>query len=490
VAEASTTAPKGWLAGVHQFLWRGDRSLLDRIDESKVFELGVTDVGGMVIPRSIVEWTQRNFDMARETFLREIDGTFNLLILPGLLNRAMVSALNHVPALNPKRLFHGAWVDGPTLQQLGRHAEALLTDPIPTTAQQLRQQFIHRVIDHFRLNDQAFLESLAHTGDVAGQPMGRVLTDRAVGFDAAKTLGLAHPLPTAQRARLDGFAQLFDLHPNPYMGMHPLDESVAQLALQTPDLRPELRLRLSQQQQRSKATLNQKRMEQLTTHGFSNGVTLLGPQPTQHVPVRLSLPQVVNALDSFLQQYLDPLLAHPVTGRIDETPLGAEAKQRILNQLVGQHPDGKVRGWWPQKDDALIPYSHKSQMLTSVVPVVATLGAAFTFPMFNNFITWLKYGHSFFPGAGVPPQAKSTPPAGAASATAAASPSPTATPSQARITASGASRLVASAASTGGSGTVAMALLPSTPPGRLDTAAASPFGAFLSDIAFRNNTSL
>jgi hypothetical protein len=396
-------------------LWNGQHSLLDRLDRDKIFELAVTDIGGMVFPRALIEGLVRNFDMARETFLREIDGTFNLLVLPSFLNKAAISVFNRMPLLNPKRLFMGAYAQGEALSQMGRHAEALLTSTTHNTPAQLREGFINAILEHISIKDQAFMGRFtqqANAGIKASNVLDAPLQNHVFGFKHTLDGQAIATMPAEELEKLKPLAQWLQHHPNPLKGMVNIDEAVAHhwdslspLA-KAKTSKANVRLQISRDLQPSRRLIHDTIQQFLVERGFSNGVLLHPPQDSASEgvkPVALSLKEFIMGMDSFLQQYLDPLLAHPHTGQLAGNTLTADDKLAILHRLAG-NPSSPKPGFWgrflPQKNDGLIAYAHKAQTYLTALPLVATFVAAYSFPKLNNaFTRTIHGGKNFFPGA-------------------------------------------------------------------------------------------
>lgn len=93
--------------------------LMFTIEANKATELMVSDVGAMVLPRTLLDGLKRGPIPAQETFLREAAGTIGNVYIAGWIAWASAFVLNKVFAVsryfNPKGMDMRAWVNANTL---------------------------------------------------------------------------------------------------------------------------------------------------------------------------------------------------------------------------------------------------------------------------------------------------------------------------------------------------------------------------------------
>ncbi|MDX2085486.1 MAG: hypothetical protein SFZ03_08870 [Candidatus Melainabacteria bacterium] len=223
-----------------------------------LIELMSLDFATMVAPRSAIELIQRGPIMFQETLVRELGGTVTNVFICGwfgaLAAWAATGMAASVAGLNPQFLNAQAFINQKSLLQYGRMMDEVLkdTDPALKTVGDVRQKLVRNFLDKYLVStDQSLIHPLP--GVFQNEEMARSIVK---GIDGAtpedlKAAGAIlekhwhepnavgdsrYGTPALQEAR-ERLTQLFHRHPNPALGMHPLDEAVqSQLGLRYAEL--------------------------------------------------------------------------------------------------------------------------------------------------------------------------------------------------------------------------------------------------------------
>jgi hypothetical protein len=396
------------------FIAQGLSSVVEWIDSSKAIELVTTDVMGMVLPRTYIEYRERGMDAGRETLIREIAGTVFNVFLVGWLGLGALHFFNKTnnksSKMNPQGLHMGAWVNAKSLKAF----QTLFTESLKPgqTPQQVRQAFV-----------EGFIKSLKSTDPyVLGAATDAI---KAVDSKLGEAVEAVFKQPIEGRLNPEGEAtlkRLFELQTENRLGVANLQEQVAgfrknilaeaEKAVSKLTTEAVDQLVTQKRLQASAASIGSveetKLLESLyeAAHkgGLSHEVTLEnGAKPLLGTR---SLKSTLREFKHALEQYYDRALAD-VDGKISSTTaLDEKAVQAIQERL-----EGKGLSWLERYipfvgnkvEMGLIPYAMKSRWLLTVLPLVLTIGVSVSVSFINNWITRRRHGGKvFFPGEGGP----------------------------------------------------------------------------------------
>ncbi|MBY0404859.1 MAG: hypothetical protein K2X66_13245 [Cyanobacteria bacterium] len=415
---------------------------VEKIDSSKAVELVTTDVAGMVLPRTYIEYNQRGFDAGRETIIRELAGTVFNVFLVGWLGSVGLKMFNNRSAkLNPMGLHTGAWVNAKTLKAFGALFEQCVTAP-GASPQSAREAFIKKVLASLESADgfvlDASVDVLKQMDSRLGEHLQKNL-DASVGKAGAKTARL---YPQAQ----EELAELLRPASISGMGTHAIEPYMAQYReslVTNPNIR---KLALTKEGAVDEELFNklvnklvaQERLARSGGHlgsqaeklyldtlkdkalagGLSNEVNLM--QGTETLLSKRSLASTLGELKHFLEQFGDRVLySHQnlydsKTGELSSKTfeeLGVST-QGLMTKLLGPAQESgilaKIGKYLPTfsgevEKVGLIPYAMKSRWLLTALPIVLTIAVSVSISFINNWITRRRHGGKvFFPGEGGP----------------------------------------------------------------------------------------
>lgn len=394
-------------------------SIVQKIDSSKAVELLTTDVAGMVVPRTYIEYRKRGSDIGRETFIREICGTvFNLFLIGWLGNGALKMMNSRSAKLNPIGLHTGAWINAKTMDVFGGiFREALNEAKSPEAAREL---FVRKVLSRIEATE-AFTEAVR---------------DQLIRTVDPSHNNLRKDGSTVGRLTHEGVDKLSELlkpsSGSPLAGTFPYEAKIAQLEKQLgSELSPDKLAKLLVQE---RLNLGQKVIASPTEkeylakllnlaidhYGLSGDINILAADGKSTLLSQRSLGTYIKELKHFLEHYADRVLADG-EGKIASTAFKtAEEKAEVLAKLLGKEESGavafakrylpgvgtKLEGVLGTKfGEGLIPYALKSKWGLTLIPFLLTICGSVSVSFVNNWWTKRKYGGKvFFPGEGVPPE--------------------------------------------------------------------------------------
>jgi hypothetical protein len=394
-------------------------NIVHKIDSNKVVELLTTDVAGMVVPRTYLEYRKRGPDIGRETFIREICGTIFNLFLIGWLGSAGLKMMNNRSGLfNSLGLHTGAWVNAKSLDAFGTIFEKAVNEA--KTPQEARAKFVQTVLSRIEATDgfnEAVRDKLLQQVDSSIQLRG----------DKSQVGRLT-------KAGQKALEQMFNptLDPASVRGTFHYEGALANLAeklqgegrFSEAELRKILRqerLNLSQHilnSPREKAFLDTLTDRAIKEYGLSGNVHLMSEDGKTVLLQNRNLSTIFKELKHFLEHYADRALVD-AKGEISNVAMDEAKRGTILTKLMGQKPVGFlehlkrfipcVQNKLPGElgasvGEGLLPYAYKSRWFLTFVPFVTTVALSISVSFINNWWTSRKYGGAvFFPGEGVPP---------------------------------------------------------------------------------------
>lgn len=394
--------------------------VMSSLEADPIKALVVSDLGGMVLPRTAIEGAKRGIIPAQETFFREITGTVTNTFLAGWLGFLAAWGLSAQRA-NPKAMNMKAWIDSGTLEAFGKVTQELLENRNIQTAAQLREGFLKAVLGRMESTDNVwrlpqFKEALKDTAN--GRLNDNTLKTLVDRFMRGGSRGAHHAfnveeqvmqtlkqpeyrqeIKTAAEALEEKFIQAQGNQPlsrlqqvalkNKQIG---LERSL--IARQKQEIRKEITRRIRTEEKRflqEMADIAVKRGK-LTDEVFlldAKGKPLesLGPQP---------LNGMLRKTKHYMEEFLNRALTHESTGKMPAGPLNkALVKQRMFGRTGKSWME---RYLYPQMKDGLLPYAYKFKNFTVLLPVLVTIGIGCSMVLINNYITRRKTGANYFPG--------------------------------------------------------------------------------------------
>jgi hypothetical protein len=423
VSTMSTRARFGALdaGGLVASIGRG----MSYLEADPIKALVVSDLGGMVVPRTGIEWHKRGITPARETFFREITGTVTNTFLAGWLGLAAVWAFA-IKRANPKGVDFQSWVDSKTLNTFGKITDNILTSGKAKSAQEVREKFLETVLGRLKSTD-AVPEALESIEQFKGRGYGaffpnkgklgsdatRGLVDRFMGkhyaeypynIEEAIAKGLKSKVYQDEMCEALAAVRHQTLEANGFKPLSGLQQKLLR-RLETSetgrilaDQTRRLRMMETQKVRELEATFIERVYNFAVKHGkLSDELFLLDEagKPMESLGIK-GTKDMFRSLGAYLK-ILDRGLANPETGVI--------AKDALWVDGIRQRLFGTVKGNWIQRNlmpnvqDGLLPYIFKSKYFIVLAPLLATIAVGSAMVYVNNAITRNKTGGNYFPGA-------------------------------------------------------------------------------------------
>lgn len=356
--------------------------LVGKMQQNQNIELLVSDVGGMVLPRTYLEWKERGADMGIETGIRESSGTISIVFLSGwmsllgmklatyLAKRNQQSKLNRgLPVINWTK----SHIAAPTLTMLGNHFKHSLNQSNGSSLLELKKHFYNSVFKQLQSSSPELAAALingiergtvnAHQQINAGQIAKGELTPQQ-----RKHLVELMVSNTSRKPRLEA-ASKFATGANSY-----LTDNV------------HIWLDKSASKKRHRMIANK------------------------------SLPQLLNDMDTFWEQFVKGLglteFEHELVAKgqkaTEQTTLNQTFINKLSNRLFGQTSMGQQhtsiwRKLFPTIKHGVLPYVLRKRNLLVALPYFVTIGLSVGVAFFNNWLTKRRHhGAVHFPGLGSP----------------------------------------------------------------------------------------
>jgi hypothetical protein len=409
--------------------------IVEKIDSSKAIELVTTDVLGMVLPRTGIEYGKRGPDAGRETLIRELAGTVFNVFLIGWIGSALLKVYNNRSAsMNPLGLHTGAWINAKALKAFSQVFQDALKEA--KTPAEAREKFVEKMLRSFRATDGHLLPeaaqmlkqvdaTLATEVDkilAAGAKDGK-LSDQAV--NALKKLFQHSDNAAIGTTHLEAMAQQFErtLRTDPvHVGRYSEEEiakKVAQFRLtQSASLVGSTQEKALLDAMVRTASETGKLSEEVilkTLDAQGQEKTLLGAR---------NLRTTLQEMKYFLEQYIDRAMGSPAADAALKTRSKTAVdswRELVTKELMGPGETnflGKIGRYLPffgtpAKEMGLIPYTYRSRWFLTLLPLVLTIGVSVSVSYLNNWLTQRKHGGKvFFPGEGMPPPGETKGPQG------------------------------------------------------------------------------
>ncbi len=396
-------------------------SAITRIDSNPLNQLMVLDVGGMVLPRSALEYKERGVDMGRETLIREGGGTLSTVFLAGWMGSLVYGVyrlLDSFFSINKRGIHFGSWISAQSMDRFSNLLEETMKETPSGRVEAIRETFIRKVLeglqatDHVQANriNQDLLGKLTHQR--MAQIIRKNLSEKvAQGHLAKEALETLVSMYDRSGEMEKGIYKVFERAirwKNLQRAYEPLQDEAKRLIAQIPEWRilPEKQamdlaferllapkthaeiVRLSKSAQKASKNHVGAMIKVATEGGLTDTVNWVDRTGTSLLKGR-KLPVVLRELKYFLEQYMDRVLSDPLTGQL----------RKKLDDVTKEQTMGLL--------DDLIRGVRKTKLWLTALPFLAALGLASIVAPLNNWWTKQKHvGKVFFPGEGGPPKGK------------------------------------------------------------------------------------
>lgn len=426
---------------------------MQAVATNPLYELTLSDLMGMVGPRSYIELRERGFDMFRETLIREASGTVSNVFLTGWVGALLVAATHsglmnntlfrtNMAGISPK-----AWIPSKTLDYFGQAFEEALQSS--TSPQEARAKFLNTVFSRLQTSDNrqglfilkqskslidqaasnlGAFEEAVKTGKLSQQSIKTLINQYGHADDVEAPVFNLHKKLAEKRVQIlesaDFKSQVDSLVKTKpqwlvdgakLMVNGDSDAALRQFAedfVLDKHLAPERMALTKETIAKSQALFSGKAKDaeksilaNLLDTGLSDVVHLLDEKGNIAVGNR-GLGGVLKEVKFFLEQYADRVLQNTQTGDLltDNdviTKYGnfENFKQAVSHKLYGNHKTGWFKNFIAHKADGLITFTQKmkTSLIATTMLLTVALGASIAF--LNNLLTRRKHhGENFFPG--------------------------------------------------------------------------------------------
>lgn len=423
----------------------GFSNLVGAIDSNRLAELMVSDVVGMVLPRSVMAFKERGVDDGRETFLREFSGLIGNVLITGWLGYGMLKLLgNRVNGYNPHGLALDAHINASNLDAFSKLYHSALNET--KNPEEARAQFIKKFMAGLESSNSQFmapaqLEALNKLSP--DQHPGMIKTLLSKAFDdrevekhltaikdksGEKKNEYLEKVLKERNGKLSGtsqkeLAQFFQPRSNalnstlgPDAGTLSLDEKAEakikswmekspnsnygeKLAQDKEFRRKEtLKARLRIYQDSTKATEDFVKQvdEQALRRGVTGTINLKDGE--KMLAEGQSRKNTLQELKYFLEHFVDRATFEAK----QKSPTDIkEQLQHVQETLFRKADKGFLHQLLPKADDGLLTAVIKHKTMLTAIPIALAVGAAGAFTFYNQYITAQKHGGKmFFPGEG------------------------------------------------------------------------------------------
>lgn len=346
----SGVSHKGAAFGNAGFFIKPIQMVMDPINNSRLFELFVSDFLGMTFPRTVIETKKRGADMGRETLFREIVGGLTPVYVCGWLGSLLAFGLEK-QFYNPKQMSFRAWIDSNLLNHFAGITQEVLAKA--NTVKDLKEGIVKTIVSQIQSTD-----------------------------------GI-HELPQ--------FKEYF-----PEKGWLPekVKERLVQKLTQYKPYGAKIGESLSKKQIKQQAGFIKSLAAQATdSAALTHRVALMHPDGFPYMeigPRELTdiLGKTKNYLDEFISRALGALAKSP------NSALTEFSKKTILCRLLNDSGKSWLsKNFIPRRIDGVIPYMYKLKRLLVGCPLLATALFGISFARINNWLTSRRFeGEVFFPG--------------------------------------------------------------------------------------------
>jgi len=419
---------------------------LQFVSGNRLNDLIISDMSGMVLPRSIIEWKERGFDMFRETIFREMGGVVSNVFMVGwmgylLLQLSQGKLLNNgLWRANLSGVYQGAWIHSKTLDYFANTFASSLKET--KTPEEARTLFLKQVFGSLQASDR-------HQAAQALEQARHIVDNNATGHQSPSLNRLSERLFNGrlEPAEIDHLVKAFTQNADanqPVFNLYqalisqretllkdtsflkkrdtlvakkPLwlihaakktGQSDVQIATNhllekflTPERIKQSKIALKQ----GHKVLEGRIKDKLIAHGLSDSVHFV--DKTGKIQVRdRDLTGSLKEIKYFMEQYVDRVLHNPKTGQLftpaDITQQFRDLdhyKQHIMTRLTGNHRTGWFKNWFTHPLDGLVTATQKSKNWLILCSMALTIGFGISIAFLNNWLTRNKHhGKTFFPG--------------------------------------------------------------------------------------------
>lgn len=429
----------------------GFSNLVGAIDSNRLAELMVSDVVGMVLPRSLMAFEERGVDDGRETFLREFSGLIGNVLIAGWLGYGMLKLLgNRVNGYNPHGLALDAHINASNLDAFGKlYHSALNETKNPDTA---RAVFIQKFMAGLESSNSQFmapaqLEALNKlspdqqpgmiktlltkvyddaevkkhltalkdkSGEKKNEYLANVLNERNGKLSKASQEKLAQFFqPKSQALKRDlgpdagtlALDEKAEAKIRSWMEKSPNTDYGEKLANNKEFRRRETlkaRLRIYQDSTKASEDFVKKVDEEALTRGVTGTINL--KDGGKMLAEGQSRKNTLQELKYFLEHFVDRA-TFEAERKYDNNSSSVVQKrlQHVEETLFRKADKGFLYQLLPKADDGLLTAAIKHKTALTAIPIALSVLAAGAFTFYNQHITTQKHGGKmFFPGEGGP----------------------------------------------------------------------------------------
>ena len=336
--------------GNASFFMKPIQMVMAPINNSRLFELFVSDFLGMTFPRTVIETKKRGADMGRETLLREIVGGLTPVYVCGWLGSLLAFGLEK-QAYNPKKMSFRAWIDSNLLNHFASVTQEVLAKA--KTVKELKEGIVKTIVSQIQSTD-----------------------------------GI-HELPQ--------FKEYF-----PERGWLPekVQEQLIQKLTQYKPYGTKIGQSLTKKQMQQQSRFIKSLAAQATDRAaLTHRVALMHPDGFPYMEIG---PRELTDILGKTKNYLDEFMTRAL-GSLSKTPdkvLTELSKNKILSRLFNDSGKSWLsRNFIPRRIDGVIPYMYKLKRLLVGGPLLATALFGISFARINNWLTSRRFeGEVFFPG--------------------------------------------------------------------------------------------
>jgi len=419
----------GLVDGAMQHAEKGLRSSVLGLEENTQLGLVFTDLAGMTIPRTTIEWKKRGAFCGQETFFREFTCVLANTFMTGWLGNLAYRFLRS-PYLNPLGMDHKAWIDAKSLSAYQDVLKELMASSKINSSLQLQKAFLQTVFQRLQSTDAIAKLSSQELKNLGVFDFSHYFPDKGM-FSKAHVDQLVetylHGYPSSGKdnsftQRAFNVEELVHNRIKDTVYQHEVDKAVHKATAKFLEERPaklsaneKMLLSFIQTDARSKALEEQKlAVRRLIRRGIfiqekpfmkalydfavtegkmSDHVSLLDAKGGRLVSQSMS--DWLSKTKYFMEEFLNRTLADPTSGRIPAKTLPLD---RIKRQLLA-----KQKGVWafvsPKASDDLLTYAYRSKFFISVIPLAIMTSFGFSMVYINNWLTRRRTGgRIFFPG--------------------------------------------------------------------------------------------
>lgn len=354
-------------------------TLVGKMQQNPVAELIATDVVGMVLPRTYLEWKERGTDMGIETFIREASGTVSIVFLSSWLATLNMGIANQLAKSREKRaLAQGVprinWrhshIAGPTLAMLGNQFNVALQNSQGKSVEHLKAHFFDSVLQRLQSNSINLADQL-----ITGIE-GNTLNPAQRIDHVAMAKGVLTP---TQRHHLVDLLVSTSQHPN----------------------QPATR-------QARKKALNQAIDFAVGHQSHLTETATIWLDPKANKAIRgKNVGILLNDTLNFWQQYVDDIALKESSNHLDhDKNISAKFINGVSERLMGKastHKPGLWQRLFPNIKQGVLPYVLNKRNFHVAIPFSLSIALSVGVAFFNNWLTKRRHhGVVHFPGLGSP----------------------------------------------------------------------------------------